>query len=312
MQQLLRCPICKSKLSLSGDFYSCMGGGCSAEFPIVDGIPIIINEQNSIFTTADFTGQRNTTYNLSKRRSVKKLIANISPSISGNITSKDNYQRFISELLERTPSPKVLIVGGSVIGRDMEALVDHPAIELLETDVSFGPRTALICDGHDLPLDDNAFDGVVAQAVLEHVADPYRCTAEMHRILKPNGVVYADTPFMQHGHMGPYDFTRFTHLGHRRLFRQFEEIASGVGCGPGTGFAWAYQYFLLSFARNKLTRSIIKYFTNFTAFYFKYLDNYLNQKPGAFDAASSIYFIGSKSDTILPDRELIKQFKGLA
>ena len=25
-------------------------------------------------------------------------------------------------------------------------------------------------------------------------------------------------------HMKEYDFTRFTHLGHRRLFRKFEEI----------------------------------------------------------------------------------------
>ena len=67
-------------------------------------------------------------------------------------------------------------------------------------------------------------------------------------MLKGRGVVYAETPFMQQVHMGPYDFTRFTHSGHRRLFRRFEEVESGAVCGPGMALAWAYQYFLLSFA----------------------------------------------------------------
>jgi len=55
----------------------------------------------------------------------------------------------------------------------MKSLVDHPPIELVETDVAFGPRTAVICDAHRLPFENASFDGVVAQAVLEHVADPY-------------------------------------------------------------------------------------------------------------------------------------------
>ena len=33
-------------------------------------------------------------------------------------------------------------------------------------------------------------------------------------------------------HIGAYDFTRFTPLGHRRLFRWFDELASGMQGGP--------------------------------------------------------------------------------
>ena len=51
-------------------------------------------------------------------------------------------------------------------------------------------------------------------------------------VYKDDGLVYADTPFMQQVHMGRYDFTRFTYLGHRRLFRKFEEIDSGAVSGP--------------------------------------------------------------------------------
>ncbi len=86
-------------------------------------------------------------------------------------------------------------------------------------------------------MTDESFDGVICQAVLEHVLDPYRCVEEIHRVLRPNGLVYAETPFMQQVHGGTHDFTRFTHLGHRRLFRKFAEVDSGVVCGPGMALA---------------------------------------------------------------------------
>ncbi len=59
--------------------------------------------------------------------------------------------------------------------------------------------------------------------------------AEIHRVLRPGGIVYADTPFLQQVHEGAYDFTRFTDSGHRFLFRRFERIDSGsvAGCGHG-------------------------------------------------------------------------------
>jgi len=142
------------------------------------------------------------------------------------------------------------------------------------------------------------------------VTDPYKCVEEIHRVLKPQGLVYAETPFMQQVHLGRYDFTRFTHLGHRRLFRRFEEIHSGAMCGPGMALAWAYRYFLLSFARSKLLRAFLTVFSSLTAFYFKYFDHFLINKPGALDAASGYYFIGERSDRILSDRELIRLYRG--
>ena len=54
-------------------------------------------------------------------------------------------------------------------------------------------------------------------------------------MLKDDGLVYAETPFLQQVHGGPYDFTRFTHLGHRRLFRKFIELESGATAGAGAG-----------------------------------------------------------------------------
>ena len=196
------------------------------------------------------------------------------------------------------------------MGQGMEPLVNNSKIELVESDVSFGTRTGIICDAHDIPFEDGSFDGVIVQAVLEHVVDPYRCCEEIHRVLNAQGLVYSETPFMQQVHGGRYDFTRFTYLGHRRLFRKFEEIDSGAICGPGSALAWSYMYFLLSFTTSKILRMIIKFFARLTSFYLKYFDYYLINQPAALDAASGYYFMGRKAERVLSDSDLITLYRG--
>jgi SAM-dependent methyltransferase len=192
----------------------------------------------------------------------------------------------------------------------MECLADDASIELVESDVGFGPRTMLICDAHDIPFGDASFDGVIVQAVLEHVVDPYRCVEEIHRVMGEGGLVCAETAFMQQVHCGRYDFTRFTQLGHRRLFRKFEEVDSGAVCGPGMALAWSYQYFLQSFTTSRTLRALIRVFSCLTSFYLKYFDYYLANRTAALDCASAYYFIGRKRQEVLPDRELVKLYRG--
>ena len=110
--------------------------------------------------------------------------------------------------------------------------------------------------------------------------------------------------------MGTHDFTPFTHLGHRRLFRHFEEIESGAVCGPGTSLARSYRYFLLSFATSKRMRNALHVFANFTSFFLKYFDYFLIDKRGIFDAASGYFFMGRKSRSVLSDCEHVKLYRG--
>lgn len=182
------------------------------------------------------------------------------------------------------------MLGGSIKGEGMDAVYSNESFEIVGSDVSFGSYTKLISDAHDIPFDNETFDCVIVQAVLEHVLDPQRCVSEIHRVLKPTGLVYAETPFMCQVHMKQYDFTRFTHLGHRRLFRHFEEVCSGPVCGPGMALAWSYSYFLKSFATSRTMSRILNVFARFTSFYFKYFDYYLIDKPGSYDAASGLFF----------------------
>ena len=306
------CPVCHGPLEAEEDTLFCKNPACCAEFPIVDGIPVLINEARSVFSISDFEKRDETFFKSSDNKLVAlgvKMVR-LLPSIGESVGSRERYAEMAELLLRENPAPVVLVVGGSIIGYGMKEFLARPAIRFVETDISFGPRTQIICDSHDLPFPDGTFDGVVAQAVLEHVADPYRCVEEFHRVLKRRGIAYAETPFMQQVHGGRYDFTRFTFLGHRRLFRRFAEINSGVAGGPGMALAWSLRYFALSLTTSRTGRAIAYLVTRLSSFWLKYFDRHLVKKPGAFDAASGYYFMGQRSDAVLSDRELIQLYRG--
>jgi uncharacterized protein YbaR (Trm112 family) len=322
----LCCPICHAPLQRSSGDLVCSSSSSPHHFPVIDSVPVLINESASVFTVEDFRQRRPTTLEiggggklkgLAKRAlgnesfaKLKRIKRHVTPTISRNWTGAENYRRLAALLLARTASPKILILGGGVLGEGMEAIVGNPRFEVIETDVSFGPRTKLICDAHDIPYADGYFDAVIAQAVLEHVADPFRCAEEIYRVLRLGGLVYAETPFMQQVHMGPYDFTRFTHLGHRRLFRKFDEVASGAVSGPGMALAWSYTYFLTSFFASKRLRALAESFAIATSFFLKYFDRLLLERKGTFDSASGYYFMGRKGEKTVTDHELVALYRG--
>lgn len=307
---LLRCPKCYSDLSISNNELICNNSTCNKHYPYVNKIPILINEEESIFLISDFIHHNNTTFNYTENK-LKKAAKLLTPKIGKNFRANDNFNNFFELIFKNQKKPKILVIGGSIIGEGLSKHYQNCMIDFISTDVSFGPTTNLISDAHNIPFGQNTFDGVIIQAVLEHVLDPYRCMDEIHRVLKTTGYIYVETPFMQQVHMGKYDFQRFTHLGHRRLLRQFEEIESGPTAGPGTALAWSYKYFLRSFVKNKLLKEIVISFAHFSAFWLKYFDFFLLNKPGVFDSASGYYFIGKYSNTIISDKEILNQYKGL-
>jgi SAM-dependent methyltransferase len=306
LQDRMLCPITKGKLRLKSNWLQ-SETDFKIRHPVIDSIPILINDAESLFSIEDFQKKVDTTWDL-KPNKIKKIIRSLAPGIGLNIKAKKNYQK----LCEMLPSDaKILVVGGSIKGEGMDIIYSNDSFEIVGMDVSFGPYTKIIADAHDIPFEDETFDCVIVQAVLEHVLDPQRCVGEIHRVLKSSGIVYAETPFMQQVHMKQYDFTRFTHLGHRRLFRNFEEIEHAPLMGPGTALAWSYSYFIKSFTSSKKIVYFLTIFTHLTSFFFKYFDYYLIDKPGSYDAASAFFFIGKKSEQVLSDRELIQGFKGM-
>jgi SAM-dependent methyltransferase len=301
---MLRCPACLSRLKIGSEIVC--EGAAAHRFPIVNGIPVVIDDSKSLFRVADFVQQRDTFFPPQSR--FVALVKRFMPTITLNLSATRNYRR-LRGLLQEKASPRILVLGGSILGDGISELLAG-GFETVDSDVSIGPRTGIVCDAHQIPFADATFDCVVAQAILEHVVDPERCVSEIFRVLKNDGHVYAETPFMQQVHGGRYDFTRFTFLGHRRLFRRFRQIDAGAAGGPGMALAWAYRYFLMSFVRGSALKNAVKLFAHATSFFLKYVDPWIADRPSGLDAASGYYFLGTRSETTLSDRELIELYPG--
>jgi len=302
----LICPIHGEPLVVDGSYLVHRSNG-DCKFPIVGEVPVLINEDNSIFKLANFIERKDTTWK-SNKCAVRRIVRMLTPSISHNLKSKENFEFIKNEITE---GAHILVVGGSVKGSDAGILIDDDRYNIVSLDVCFSELVDIVGDGHDIPFESNLFDVVIIQSVLEHVIDPFRCVEEIHRVLKNDGIVYAETPFIQQVHMKAFDFTRFTHSGHRRLFRFFEELKSGTTGGPGMALAWSYRAFIRSFSDNASMRSVLTIFAHWTSFYLKYFDYLSLNKRAAYEGASSCYFIGKKSKTPISDSEIIDEFRGV-
>ena len=56
------------------------------------------------------------------------------------------------------------------------------------------PLAKVKMDLHDIPFEENSFDVVFCNHVLEHVKDDVRCMQEIRRVLKPNGFALCQSP----------------------------------------------------------------------------------------------------------------------
>lgn len=304
----LKCLHCNNRLEFANErFIDCQT--CQSSYPVVNGIPVLIDENESIFSFKDFTDQRNLFFDISRSGALKARISSLLPSLSFNKISKQNFD-YLSTHFSGDKKYSVLILGGSIEGQGIQKFLRLRNLHIVESDVSFGPRTQVILDAHHIPFINESFDCVIAQAVLEHVVDPTRCVAEIYRVLKPGGMVYSEIPFMQQVHGGAYDFTRYSMSGHRRLFRRFEQKKAGALAGTGTTLGWSYTYFLISlFGFTPSLKLFLKTFARLTGFWLKYFDYLTMHLNRTVDGASVTYFIGSKAIQTLTDKELISYYK---
>ncbi|MDY6802893.1 MAG: class I SAM-dependent methyltransferase [Cyanobacteriota bacterium] len=90
------------------------------------------------------------------------------------------------------------------------------------------PFTDIVCTTPKLPFADNSFDGVISHAVFEHIPNPFITAKELFRILKPGGLIFIDTAFLQPFHSDPNHYFNMTIQGLRQIMSDFEEINSGI------------------------------------------------------------------------------------
>ena len=302
---LLRCPRCGSSVVPRSDAFRCADPSCplaaAGSFPVVDRWPVLVDFERSVLDRAQLTAGRTVRHELHRSRtdllprSVRRIWR------PPNQVARANVRRLLA-LLERPA--RILVVGGGSLGNGVEELYAAD-VEVIGFDLYGSDLTQLVADAHAIPLAAGCVDAVVVQAVLEHVLDPARVVAEIHRVLRPDGLVYAETPFLQQVHAGPYDFTRFTASGHRYLFRRFSQLNAGPVAGPGTVLLWSAEHVVRGLTGSELAGRLARA----ALLWLRLLDRCITADHAG-DSASALFFLGRRCDRELTAAEIVAYYPG--
>jgi SAM-dependent methyltransferase len=157
-----------------------------------------------------------------------------------------------------------------------------------------GPNVDVVGDIHAMQFADNSYDCVFCTGTLEHVANPWRAVEEIHRVVRPGGIVYVDVPFIQGYHADPTDYWRFTIDGLRHLCCSFVEMESGVHIGPTCGLIWIAREWANSVRDDRYLSNLCLIVVALVTAPFKYLDYFMLKSPRSHRVASAVFFRGRK------------------
>jgi SAM-dependent methyltransferase len=252
----------------------------------IHGQPILIDFKTSVARPKDFSDGFRPLLTRQRHSRLRQFAKSLYVSTA---TSARNYNRVASETKARVAKPVVLVVGGGTRGEGADVLYNDPELRVVSFDIYPSENTIFVADAHSIPLMSECVDLVCVQAVLEHVVDPVQVVSEITRVLKPGGFVYAETPFLQHVHEGPYDFWRFSESGHRLLFREFDAIERGTLGGPGLSLYWAVRQFCRAVTRSKTLGNLLAA----PGLAFVMLDRLIPERR-RIDGANGSFFFGVK------------------
>jgi SAM-dependent methyltransferase len=167
---------------------------------------------------------------------------------------------------------------------------------ILNIDISPYKGVSVISDAHNLPFRSEKFEALILEAILEHVSDPIKVVRESYRVLKKDGILLVELPFISEFHNSPFDYHRFTLPGAELLLKDFNKIESGISVGPTGALNGVLRNYLATmFSFNNITLyEILNMFLGLILFPLKFLDLIFNRFNSSQNIAANFYFIGRK------------------
>lgn len=129
--------------------------------------------------------------------------------------------RKIAECFSKPISGRILGISGI---DNFYSLIDKQNSEITE---GYYPEVDL----QNLTYENNFFDYVISDQVLEHLENPQKAIDESFRVLKNDGIAIHTTCFINYIHNAPQDFWRFSPAGIAYLCRGFSKVLQCGGWG---------------------------------------------------------------------------------
>jgi len=146
---------------------------------IIFNLPILIDFSDTIIEKKLFNNSKLNYSLIGKKnfffRKIKSLI------FGTYFNSKKAIDLFKKSMVKNST---ILILGGGNIGTGLDKIYKSKDIKIISTDIYPSNNIQFISDCHNIPLKNESVDGVIIQAVLEHVLKPEQVINEVYRVLK--------------------------------------------------------------------------------------------------------------------------------
>ena len=289
----LACPACRGGLRADGAGLACES--CDRRYEVRGDMPVLLDEASAAEIGAARGGAENVRLRsrLGKMARLADIIRPPHPFLF--INGRSCREAFSAMASGSGADAIVLDIGSGLLkGLNASGLSPHVRAHLVPLEIDAGPGIGVVGDAHKLPWRDGSLDGALIQGVLEHVRDPIGIVAEIYRVLKPGAPVYADVPFLQHYHLDPLDFRRYTVYGFEQLFGRFEKVRSGVAAGPASALADMLTEFPALPFRSPALYWGVKLISGWLVSPLRFLDLVWGRAERAHIASGAVFFLGKK------------------
>ena len=285
LEQIIACPNCIEPLDKNNEL-KC--AACGEEYPVISGIPApIIDEsiQQLLFT------KYNTQKPLKER--IKSCIP-IPDERLWTLRAKKVVKRILKEKNPNDMKMIVINMGSGVESFYKKAF--KPFQGLIRIGIPHDGAVNAYGDAMALPLKNDSVDLFISSSVIEHLPDPEKAVSELFRTIKPDGLVYAEIPFIGTYHMVPFDYQRYTISGIESLFNRhgFVLVEKGICTGPITALVLLFQHIIIEAIPWGPPQYIIRLILTWILHPLKYLVFIFGQSKWGEYLACNFFYLGRK------------------